>query len=77
MDVDVEEKIAFLEHFDMYINHMRSLNLVEWNIDDGQDPVFDDKKKQIGVVAHTTIQLTDFSRLFAQACIPENGFTLE
>lgn len=71
-----KEKLVFVQHFDMYISHLVSLNLAKWPIvhqegiyEESQDST---SKKQIGTLEKTKIHLTDFGRLFVKACIPSN-----
>lgn len=66
------EKLAISEAVDMYYSHLDSLSLVTW-------PVINEiaimsGNTQTGTKRKSKMQLTDFGRLFAKACIPENGF---
>ena len=73
-DTTPKEKLTFLEHFDMYISHLESLNLVTWPIME-QDPILeeiDGKKTQTGILSKSIIQLSKFGDLFVKACIPKD-----
>lgn len=70
-----KDQILFFEHFDMYIHHMESLNLVEWKIAN-EKAILDNIEKQIGVETATMVELTDFGYLFVSACIPKDGFII-
>lgn len=76
IDTTPKEKLTFIEHFDMYISHLESLNLVTWPVL-SQDPIWEDdnkpyKSKQIGSYEKSQIQLTKFGDLFVKACIPRD-----
>jgi len=58
---------------DLYYSHLDSLSLVEWPVE-SQDPIFGTDGAQTGVRRHSTMRLTDFGRLFTDACIPTAGF---
>ncbi|MDO6739395.1 Abi-alpha family protein [Wenyingzhuangia sp. 2_MG-2023] len=75
-DTSPKENIVFSEHFDMYISHLESLNLLKWIVS-SEEPIFENsedsnKGKQTGIHRKTSIYLTKFGDLFAKACIPEN-----
>lgn len=74
-DTTPKEKIAFIEHFNMYIRHMEALNLVFWR-KVNENSINDDKGNQLGTDIRTRIELTDFGDLFVKACIPEKGFII-
>jgi hypothetical protein len=69
------DKLVFKEHFDMYIRHLESLNLVFWK-KVNEEPIKDQQNTQIGTDIQTVIELTDFGYLFVKACIPEKGFII-
>lgn len=73
-DTTKKEQLAFPEHFDMYISHLKSLDLVFWR-KLNEDPIHEDRK-QTGTYIKTHIELTQFGELFVKACIPEKGFIL-
>lgn len=60
------------ESIELYYSHLESLSLVQWPIVD-QKPI-DADGTQIGVRRKSRMHLTEFGRLFARACIPEDGF---
>jgi len=70
-----KEKIAFNEYFHMYIEHMRSLNLVFWN-KDNEIVIRNNQEIQTGTEIKTTVGLTQFGTLFVKACVPEKGFII-
>lgn len=74
-DTTPKEKIIFIEHFNMYIEHMKSLNLVFWR-KIKETAIEDEKGNQLGTEIQTRIELTEFGYLFAKACIPEKGFVI-
>ena len=63
------------EQLNVYYSHLESLNLVTWPVTK-QDPIKDGAGTQTGIRRYSTIQLTEFGRLFVSACVPENGFEL-
>lgn len=73
-DTTAKEKIAFISHFDMYINHLRALNLLEWT--KIKEEGIWTEKVQTHTSVKTKIYLNEFGRLFVKACIPENGFII-
>jgi hypothetical protein len=59
---------------DLFYSHLDSLNLVSWPVEK-QDPVFAVAGgPQTGIRRCSKILLTEFGRLFVEACIPVNGF---
>ncbi|MHC0440984.1 Abi-alpha family protein [Flavobacterium sp. 3-210] len=73
-DLRLKNKLLFSEHFEMYISHLVSLNLVDWPII-SEEPLWEDgqyepKRKQTGIYTITKIHLTKFGELFVKACIP-------
>ena len=75
-DTSPKENILNAEHFDMYISHLESLNLLKWTVT-SQDPIFENNEdgqngKQTGTYNKTSIYLTKFGDLFVKACIPKN-----
>lgn len=74
-DTTPKDKIAFIEHFNMYIRHMESLNLVFWR-KVNENAINDDKGNQLGTDIRTRIELTEFGYLFVKACIPDKGFII-
>lgn len=67
------DKIAFIEHFKMYIRHMESLNLIFWR-KVTENSINDERGNQLGIDVRTAIELTEFGNLFVKACIPDKGF---
>ena len=57
---------------DLYFSHLESLSLVTWPVE-RQDPILNGQT-QTGVRRFSTLLLTDFGRLFVEACIPAEGF---
>lgn len=55
----------------VYYAHLESLSLVQWPVTK-QDPIMSGST-QAGIRRYSTIQLTDFGRLFVSACLPQNG----
>ncbi len=74
-DTTPKDKIVFIEHFNMYIRHMESLNLVFWR-KVNENSINDDKGNQLGTDIRTRIEVTDFGYLFVKACIPDKGFII-
>ena len=74
-DTTPKEKIAFNEHFNMYIRHMESLNLIFWR-KTNENSINDEKGNQLGTDIRTQIELTEFGHLFVKACIPDKGFII-
>jgi len=62
------------DKLDLYYSHLESLSLVSWPVYK-QDPIKDVTGKQTGIRRWSRMHLTDFGRLFADACIPEKGFS--
>jgi len=58
----------------MYIEHLRSLNLVYWVVLK-KEPIWDGRI-QTHATSEDEIGLTDFGSLFVKACIPEDGFII-
>lgn len=78
LDTTPKEKLTFLEHFDMYISHLQSLNLLSWPILK-EDPIREPdqsglRPKQTGLFVKSKIRLTKFGELFVSACIPKGKF---
>ena len=75
-DTAPRENIVFSEHFDMYISHLESLNLLKWTVASEvaiyENNIGENKGKQTGTYKKTSIYLTQFCELFVKACIPEN-----
>lgn len=74
-DTTPKDEIAFVEHFNMYIRHMESLNLIFWR-KVTENPINDERGNQLGLAVCTVIELTEFGNLFVKACIPEKGFII-
>lgn len=75
-DTSPKDKMTFVEHFDMYISHLESLNLLKWSVM-SEEPIFENddlnnNKKQKGTYRKTKIYLTKFGDLFVKACIPKD-----
>ncbi len=73
-DTTSKDKLAFPEHFDMYISHLKSLDLVFWR--KLNEDAIHENGKQTGTFINTHIELTKFGSLFVKACVPEKGFIL-
>jgi hypothetical protein len=70
-----KEKLNFTEHFEMYISHLESLNLIKWSLV-SENPIWKngeeiEKKTQSGTYRNTSIYTTKFGKLFIKACIPK------
>lgn len=72
-DTAPRDEMIFNEHFDMYISHLESLNLLKWTVV-SENPIYgnEDKGKQTGTYKKTSIYLTKFGELFVKACIPKD-----
>jgi hypothetical protein len=73
MDTTPKDKFIFIDNFFMYVEHLRSLNLTYWNVIK-QEGIWDDKF-QTHAFSADEIGLTEFGKLFVNACIPKNGFS--
>ena len=62
------------EKLDLYYSHLESLSLVLWPVYK-QDPIRDPSGKQTGIRRYSRMHLTEFGRLFIDACIPKQGFS--
>ena len=74
-DTTPKDKIAFNEHFNMYVRHMESLNLIFWR-KTNENAINDEKGNQLGTDIRTQIELTEFGHLFVKACVPDKGFII-
>lgn len=75
-DTSPKDRMTFSEHFEMYISHLESLNLLKWSLL-SEEPIWDNEevnnsKKQNGTYRKTKIYLTKFGDLFVKACIPKD-----
>lgn len=61
------------DKLDLYYSHLESLSLVSWPVYQ-EELVYDDSGKQTGLRRFSRMHLTDFGKLFCQACVPESGF---
>lgn len=68
------EKLVFPDKFSMYYNHLESLNLITWPVDEQKGII--ENNIQTGLTRYSTITPTEFGNLFIKACIPENGFVV-
>lgn len=66
------EKLAVSEAVEIYYSHLDSLSLVTWPVIN--QVAIMSGSTQTGTKRTSKMQLTEFGRLFAKACIPENGF---
>ncbi|MDI5949131.1 Abi-alpha family protein [Flavobacterium yafengii] len=71
-----KEKLNFTEHFEMYVSHLESLNLIKWSLIT-ETPIWEngdntEKKIQNGIYRKTHIYATKFGSLFIKACIPKD-----
>jgi hypothetical protein len=73
-DTTPKQKISFIEHFNMYISHLKALDLVYWRKND--ETTLQENGVQTGVFVKTQIELTEFGSLFVKACIPKEGFII-
>lgn len=75
-DTSPKDKMIFIEHFDMYVSHLESLNLLKWSILSEEaiweEDEIQNNKKQNGIYTKTRIYLTKFGTLFVKACIPKD-----
>lgn len=76
LDESLHKKITIIKYLDMYVNHLRALNLVEWKIV-SQEPLMGGDGKQTGVLVHSSMKLTDFGSIFVNACIPDSANIME
>ena len=60
------------EMFNITYEHLHALGVVNWPVGK-QEPIHKDGK-QVGVRRFSTVELTAFGKLFAEACIPTIGF---
>lgn len=67
------KQFNFPDNFELYVTHLESLSLAKWAVEK-QTPI-NLNNKQVGIKRHSVIKLTDFGKMFVEACIPENGFT--
>jgi Abortive infection alpha len=66
------DKLIFPENFEVYMDHLYSLNLAGIWQEGHQEPILEgDPAIQIGVNITSYAQLTSFGKMFAQACVPE------
>lgn len=65
------DKLRLPDQMDLYYAHLESLSLVTWPVIE-EHPIRD-RGTQIGTRRRSTMQLTDFGRLFAEACVPPDG----
>lgn len=75
-DTSPKDKMTFVEHFEMYISHLESLNLLKWSLI-SEEPIWENddiqnNRKQNGTYRKTKIYLTKFGDLFVKACIPKD-----
>lgn len=66
------DKLVYPQHIGVYMDHLSSLNLAgTWQIK--QQEIIKDKKTKIqtGVYIYAEHRLTEFGRLFAEACVPK------
>lgn len=73
-DTTEKDKLAFPEHFNMYISHLKSLDIVFWR-KLNEDSIYE-KGIQTSTFIKTHIELTEFGTLFVKACLPEKGFII-
>lgn len=75
-DTSPKDKMIFVEHFEMYLSHLESLNLLKWSLI-SEEPIWENEevqnnRKQNGTYRKTNIYLTKFGDLFVKACIPKD-----
>jgi len=70
-----KDKFIFIDYFFIYVEHLRSLNLVFWDVV-STEPVYNENRIQTHAASTDKIGLTDFGKLFVKACIPEDGFSI-
>ena len=68
------DKIDYPENENLYYNHLESLSLINWPITE-QKPIMAGSK-QTGTRRYSKWILTEFGKLFIDACIPNNGFNI-
>lgn len=61
------------DRIDLYYSHLESLSLVAWPVYQ-QDPIKNESGQQTGLRRHSRMHLTEFGRLFTDACVPNAGF---
>ena len=66
------EKLANSNAIEIYYSHLESLSIVTWPVIN-QEPI-KSGDIQVGTKRTSKMQLTDFGRLFAKACIPKSEF---
>jgi hypothetical protein len=66
------DKMVYHENFELYYNHLNSMSLVNWPVEK-QTPI-KTGNIQTGLRRNSKWVLTDFGKLFIEACIPGNGF---
>ena len=66
-----EGKLLIPSSVNIYYAHLQSLSLVEWPVTK-QDSI-NAGGTQVGIRRYSTIQLTDFGRLFVSACLPSGA----
>jgi hypothetical protein len=67
-----KSKLYYKDSENLYYNHLESLSLVSWPIVK-EIPTYLNSI-QIGIRRNSKWILTNFGKLFIEACIPENGF---
>ena len=66
------ERLAFPNVFETYLDHLYSLNLIQFVEKQAQEPTFEEgTRKQTGVIIRRFIRLSKFGQLFATACVPD------
>lgn len=73
-DTTKKTQLAFPEHFEMYISHLKSLDLLFWR--KLNEDAIHENGSQTGTYIKTHIELTQFGELFVKACVPEKGFII-
>lgn len=68
------DKLTFPDKFEMYYEHLESLNLIIWPVEK-QVPIVENNV-QTGITRYSNITTTDFGKLFTKACVPDNGFII-
>jgi hypothetical protein len=69
------ETLAYPENFSMYVSHLYHLNVAQAFKKD--NPVLDDKRKQIGGIDRYTVNLPEYGQLFVKACVIGNNSHIE
>jgi hypothetical protein len=66
------EELAVPANHEVYLDHLHSLNLLQFVEKEPQKPTFDqESRKQTGVIHRRIVRVMKFGRLFVQAWVPD------